>query len=355
MLSSTPSPTLVVSHVYACWQVACVEISWLLSCYSLRRVPTICSSLLRAFQCISGNIVDAQEHPSYGNWAGGIVKQYSRLGMASPFSSSGITGLNSLGFQANMKGQLCRVWDGLHVSPRTAPSKRAKLCTYFAWFLRPSQLKSVPYFELPMPISRVQLLMQFRMGSHALPVEQGRLAKPAVPRHLRRCTLCRTRALGDDWGILFLTAPILPTFVASFGRYIRMLMVPCSVLCGTRTRKLFAIAWRSCSNWLMTPTKTRPHQPMLAEWTSEILSLSLSATDCPLLSGRHPAFDRASENLGAAPCGHTASRGPAPAACLKVPQMCKNAGGCPLPSFSRQGRHAQPPGDPEGLSNPGDT
>ena len=62
----------------------------------------------------------------------------------------------------------------------------------------PSQLKTVPYFELPMPISRVRLLMQFRMGSHALPVEQGRLAKPAVPRHLRRCTLCRTRALGDE-------------------------------------------------------------------------------------------------------------------------------------------------------------
>ena len=43
-------------------------------------------------------------------------------------------------------------------------------------------------------------------------------------------------------GILFLTAPILPTFVASFGRCIKMLMVPCSVLCGTRTRKLSAIA-----------------------------------------------------------------------------------------------------------------
>ena len=106
-------------------------------------------------EILRDNIADAQEHPSYGNWAGGIVKQYSRLGMVSPFSSSDITCLNSLGFQANMKGLLCRVWDGLHVSPRTAPSKRAKLCTYFAWFLRPSQLKTVPYFELPMPISRV--------------------------------------------------------------------------------------------------------------------------------------------------------------------------------------------------------
>ena len=80
----------------------------------------------------------------------------------------------------------------------------------------------------------------------------------------------------DMFFMLFLTAPILPTFVASFGRCIKMLMVPCSVLCGTRTRKLFAIAWRPSSIWLMTPTKTRPHKPMLAEWTSEILSLSLS-------------------------------------------------------------------------------
>ena len=28
------------------------------------------------------NIADAQERPSYGNWAGGIVKEYRRLGMA---------------------------------------------------------------------------------------------------------------------------------------------------------------------------------------------------------------------------------------------------------------------------------
>ena len=31
------------------------------------------------------------------------------------------------------------------------------------------------------------------------------------------------------------------------------------------------------STWLMTPTKMRPHKPMLAGWTSESLSLSLSS------------------------------------------------------------------------------
>ena len=31
-----------------------------------------------------------------------------------------------------------------------------------------------------------------------MPVEQGRLARPAIPRHLRRCNLCKTKALGDE-------------------------------------------------------------------------------------------------------------------------------------------------------------
>ena len=60
-------------------------------------------------------------------------------------------------------------------------------------------------------------------------------------------------------------------------------------------------------------------------------------------------FNRASENLGAAHCGHMACRGPGP---TEVLHICKIAGGCPLPSFGRQGRRAQPPGDPRGLSNP---
>ena len=73
---------------------------------------------------------------SFGNWAGGIVKQHNRLGMASLCSSSGMTGLNSRDFLADMEGQLCEVWGGLHVSPRIAPSEWADLCTYFAWGLR---------------------------------------------------------------------------------------------------------------------------------------------------------------------------------------------------------------------------
>ena len=43
------------------------------------------------------NISAAQQHPMCGNWAAGIVRQYAGLGMPSPFSSSGVVALNSLG------------------------------------------------------------------------------------------------------------------------------------------------------------------------------------------------------------------------------------------------------------------
>ncbi len=41
-------------------------------------------------------------------------------------------------------------------------------------------------------------LMQFRLGSHDLPIEQGRMARPIIPRYLRRCTLCSRHAPGDE-------------------------------------------------------------------------------------------------------------------------------------------------------------
>ncbi len=56
----------------------------------------------------------------------------------------------------------------------------------------------VPYYELTMSITKLRLLFHFRMGSHSLPVEQGRLARPGVPRHLRSCTFCPGRALEEE-------------------------------------------------------------------------------------------------------------------------------------------------------------
>ena len=87
--------------------------------------------------------------------------------------------------------------------PRTAPSKGAKLCTYHHWFGRPSSLRFEPYYDLPMGISQLRALVQFRLGSHTLPIEQGRLARPSLLRHLRRCTVCDTQAVGDEVHCVF--------------------------------------------------------------------------------------------------------------------------------------------------------
>ena len=46
-----------------------------------------------------------------------------------------------------------------------------------------------------MSIRRLRALVQFRLGSHSLPVEQGRFVRPCLPRHLRRCDLCNTQAV----------------------------------------------------------------------------------------------------------------------------------------------------------------
>ena len=66
------------------------------------------------------------------------------------------------------------------------------------WFSPPDRRCSSPYYELPMPITKLRALLHFRMGSHVLPVEQGRFARPHIPRNLRRCTLCTTGAVGDE-------------------------------------------------------------------------------------------------------------------------------------------------------------
>ena len=102
-----------------------------------------------------------------------------------------------LGFSRAMLDRENEVWAGLHISPHSAPSKKAKLCTYLRWFSRPERC-SVEPCDLPFSIKKLRSILHFRMGSHALPVEQCRLDRQAVPRHLRRCTFCTTRAVEDE-------------------------------------------------------------------------------------------------------------------------------------------------------------
>ena len=135
----------------------------------LRRLSLLPEGSLH-LDILRDNIADAWQPLMCANWAAGVDKQFRVLGMGSPFISSGIGALDRLGFMSRSAKRHEQVWENLHVSPQTAPSKGAKLCIYHHWFGRPSNLRFEPYYELPMGISKLWALVQFRLGSHALPI-----------------------------------------------------------------------------------------------------------------------------------------------------------------------------------------
>ena len=54
----------------------------------------------------------------------------------------------------------------------------------------------LPSIPVPMSTARLQRILRFRMGSHLLPIEQGRHLR--LPRHRRMCRLYLTGALADE-------------------------------------------------------------------------------------------------------------------------------------------------------------
>ena len=88
--------------------------------------------------------------------------------------------------------------------PRTCPSARATLCTYYRWFARPQHLRRRrpgPLLMQPLSARCMRVLLRFRMGAHSLPVVQGR--RTGAPRAQRLCLLCDQRALGDERHMVF--------------------------------------------------------------------------------------------------------------------------------------------------------
>ncbi len=72
------------------------------------------------------------------------------LGVPSPFSGGRIRNAGDLAFRKAMLARDMSVWGGFHISPRGAPSKGAKLCTYLRWFARPDRISTEPYYLLSM-------------------------------------------------------------------------------------------------------------------------------------------------------------------------------------------------------------
>ena len=134
----------------------------------------------------------------------------------------------------------------LHLSSRSQAARHAPqilVCTV------DQQMKSGMYFlpcyadlasechcclhslrESPMGNAKLHRILRFRMGSHHLPVEEGRHFN--LPRASRVCNLCNTDALGDERHML-LECPALAALRLQFSS----LLLPCS---GVMRRLLWA-------------------------------------------------------------------------------------------------------------------
>jgi len=97
---------------------------------------------------------------------------------------------------AGLEHQASLSWSNLSSNPRTAPTRKAKLCTCHNWF-RPFNTSN-PYFLLPVSGKRMKRSLRFRLSCHSLPVETGRHHRPPIPRSSRLCPHCPLSSDGDE-------------------------------------------------------------------------------------------------------------------------------------------------------------
>ena len=84
------------------------------------------------------------------------------------------------------------------MNPRTCPmDNMPRLCTYHAWFARPTTTHRKTIFRLALSNKCVQALLRFRLGCHNLPRDVG--SRTAVPRSQRFCTVCHVGQPGDEY------------------------------------------------------------------------------------------------------------------------------------------------------------
>ena len=146
------------------------------------------------------------------------------------YAHDGTVLIDKSSFCCHAAGKSHEVWQGLHASPRSAPSKGAKLCTYHRWVARIGPVPE-PYFQLPISDRCMRRLFRFRLGAYALPIEMGRRLRMA--RVARDCPLCPGMHVGDARHYVF----ECPAFDDIRRGFLMIAMGPCDFSCGIRVRR----------------------------------------------------------------------------------------------------------------------
>ena len=129
-------------------------------------------------------------------WAALVLKCFSDHAKSPPLTGGLPAEVASHELAQAFKHQRHLAAQSVPLDPRLCPHHGVKLCTYHRWFSRPTGQACPTYWDVPIGIAKLHRIFRFRMGSHLLPIEQGRHIN--LPRNRRVCRLCRTGALGDE-------------------------------------------------------------------------------------------------------------------------------------------------------------
>ena len=110
---------------------------------------------------------------SYG-WAAQVLKCFAEHGKSSLLVAGAPVEVQPDELQLSFQMQRQAAFDAVPLDPRSCPGPGVKLCTYRRWFSRPAHQVCPVYWEVPMSTAKLQRILRFRMGSHLLPIEQGR-------------------------------------------------------------------------------------------------------------------------------------------------------------------------------------
>ena len=147
-----------------------------------------------------------------------------------------------------------------------------------------------------MSIIRLWAFVQFRAGSHSLPVEQGKFVRPSLPCHLCRRNLCSTRAVGDELHYIF-DCPRFDAIRAQYSNLFQDAAGSMRLFMWHKDQKAVSHCLTAILQMAQTCTQIRPHKP---GWLNGRSKISLSPPELPRVSGKHEGS--ALQGLGWSAC-----------------------------------------------------
>ncbi len=135
------------------------------------------------------------------NFSGSIAACLQSVGQPMPLGRDNVPVLEVSTIIEALRQHLGGTHDYALHCPRAAPSVGVVACTYHHWFRPFSRHRR--YCQLPVSGRRMQRFLQFKLGSHQLPIVLGRFAGGQhVARANRVCTHCGSVAVADELHML---------------------------------------------------------------------------------------------------------------------------------------------------------